>query len=106
MRNFLSGLRPFSTLGKSGISTNNTFVSNGQGGVGSAQIRETAEGGPIFGVGISYDGISGDGVDFSTQNWGLQMTTGLDTDRPTAVYVFVHAKNTLVFSPTGIQVLN
>jgi len=106
VRNFLSGLRPFSTLGKSGISTNNTFVSNGQGGKGSAQIRETAEGGPIFGVGISYDGISGDGVDFSTQNWGLQMTTGLDTNKPTAVYVFVHSKNTLVFSPTGIQVLN
>ena len=58
-----------------------------------------------FGVGIAYDNISGDGVDFSQLNWGLQMDLGLTSNRPHACYVFVHSKNTLVFNQTGLQVV-
>jgi hypothetical protein len=68
--------------------------------------QSTAEGGQVYGVGVSYDGISGDGVDFSQDNWGLQMASGLDTNRPTAVYVFVHSKQTMIFNQTGVQVIS
>ena len=106
IRNFLSGLRPYSKLGKSGISPNNTFQSKHNNAVAVNSPYDTADGGQVYGVGVSYDGISGDGVDFSRQNWGLQMQTGLDTNKPTAVFVFVHSKQTLVFNPTGVQVLS
>ena len=106
LRNFLSGLRPFSKLGKSGISLNNTFLSKHEQTEAVKASYITAEGGAVYGVGVSYDGISGDGVDFSRQNFGLQMTSGLDTDRPTAVYVFVHSKQTLVFNASGVQVMS
>lgn len=106
LRNFLSGLRPFSKLGKSGISPNNTFLSKHERTAAINADYITADGGSVYGVGVSYDGISGDGVDFSRQNFGLQMTSGLDSDRPTAVYVFVHSKQTLVFNSSGVQVMS
>ena len=34
------------------------------------------------------------------------METGITTDSPNAVYLFVRNKSTLVFTPNGVQVLN
>jgi hypothetical protein len=62
--------------------------------------------GSIFGVGVAYDMISGQGVNFQNSNFGLTMETGLNTDNPNAVYVFARNKSTLVFTPSGVQVLN
>ena len=55
---------------------------------------------------INYDSISDQGVDFSNVQWGMNMTTDLDTNNPHAVYVFVHAKSTLAFNSSGLQVMN
>ena len=63
------------------------------------------DGGSGFGVGMSYDVISDEGVDFSTQAFGVQMSVDLTTDNPQAVFLFCHSKNTLVYSPNGLQVL-
>ena len=114
-RNFLDSVRSFSQIGRSLISTNNTFLSSEAGGV-TGSLSQTGniggfdktngEGGLVYGVGVAYDTISGDGVDFSTQNWGLQLETEIESDSPHAVYVFVHAKNTLFFNTGGIQVMS
>ena len=113
-RNFLDAVRQFSRIGRSSISTNNTFLLNNGGGSAGAVSQDgniggmdktSPEGGLVYGVGVNYDSISGDGVDFSTQNWGVQLETGLQTDTPHAMYLFIHAKNTLVFNDGGIQVL-
>jgi hypothetical protein len=64
------------------------------------------DGGSGFGCGIAYDVISDQGVDFSTQAWGTQITCGLTTDNPTAVYLFAHSKNTIVYNQSGLQVLS
>jgi hypothetical protein len=113
-RNFLDAVRQFSRIGRSSISTNNTFLLNNGGGADGAisqagnfggMDKTSPEGGLVYGVGVNYDSISGDGVDFSTQNWGVQLETGLQTDTPHAMYLFIHAKNTLVFNDGGIQVL-
>ena len=61
--------------------------------------------GNFFVLGVRYDGVSDQGVDFSTQQWGLQTELDLTTDNPQAVYVFIHAKQTLVFSQQGVQVM-
>ena len=63
------------------------------------------EGSQFAGVGIAYDHVSGQGVDFSNQNWGIQMNTDLTTNNPLGVYLFVHSKQTMVFNGSGVQVL-
>ena len=44
---------------------------------------------------------------FATQNWGMNLQTNLITDFPTAMFLFVHSKNTLVFDGQGgMQVMS
>jgi GTPase SAR1 family protein len=88
------------------VGPRNTWVVQNNAGNQDLVDLTSAETQNSYGVGIAYDVISGDGVDFSRENWGLQMSCGLDTNRPHAAYVFVHAKQTLVFNQTGLQVIN
>jgi hypothetical protein len=62
--------------------------------------------GSIMGVGVAFDMISGQGLNFQNVNFGLQMDTGINTDNPNAVYLFAKNKSTLVFTPNGVQVIN
>jgi hypothetical protein len=64
------------------------------------------DGGINYGIGVSFDMISNQGIDFSSTNFGINMDMDLTTDNPQAVYMFVHHKNTIVFNQSGIQVLN
>lgn len=64
------------------------------------------DGGINYGIGVSFDTISNQGIDFSSTNFGINMDMDLVTDNPQAVYMFVHHKNTVVFNQSGIQVLN
>jgi len=50
--------------------------------------------------------ISDQGVDFSRVNFGINMSLDLHTDHPQAFFVFVHAKQTLVFGQQGLQVMS
>tara|TARA_R100001086_G_scaffold242437_2_gene170146 strand:+ start:932 stop:1258 length:327 start_codon:yes stop_codon:yes gene_type:complete len=68
--------------------------------------KEFAFGGCGFGVGVALDTISDQGVDYRNVNFGINMSLDLTTDSPQAFFVFVHNKQTLVFGPQGIQVLN
>ena len=68
--------------------------------------KDVADGGCGFGVGVAFDRISDQGVDFRNVNFGINMSLGLTTDSPQAFYVFCHAKNTLVFGGSGLQVLS
>jgi phage gp36-like protein len=67
--------------------------------------KDFADGGCGFGIGIAYDRVSDQGVDFRNVNFGLNMSLDLTTDSPQAFYLFVHNKNTLVFGPGGLQVM-
>jgi len=62
--------------------------------------------GLCFGVGVQYDNISGDGLDFRTDNFGVQMETGLTADNPHSAFIFVRSKQTLVMNSNGLQVLS
>jgi hypothetical protein len=104
-RNFLNAVKSFQNLNRSGITTRNTWLNDHQLVSQLQADKKTVEGGNCFGIGMAYDNISGDGVDFSQLNWGCQIDCGLTTNRPHAMYVFVHSKNTLVFNSTGLQIV-
>ena len=104
MRNYLNSIKAFAHLNRTGVSSRGTWLSDHSGASQLTADLKAVENKNCFGVGIAYDNISGDGVDFSQLNWGLQMDLGLTSNRPHAVYVFVHSKNTLVFNSTGLQI--
>ena len=65
------------------------------------------EGGQYFGLGIAFDNVSGDGVAFqSGNNFGVNLETGLTNDNPHATFIFVRSKQTLAFTPNGLQVVS
>lgn len=71
----------------------------------NASLVDYADAGQYFGIGVSYDNISGDGISFMDQNFGLQMETGLTKDNPHAVFIFVRSKQTLAMNANGLQVI-
>jgi hypothetical protein len=107
-RNFLDAVKSFSRNDRVMASQNNTF--NQSHAIAAADVNsrdvKSLDGGQVFGVGINYDNISGEGVDFSNVPWGLQMLTGLTSDRPHALFLFVHAKQTLTWNPSGLEVIS
>jgi hypothetical protein len=68
--------------------------------------KDFIDGGCGFGIGVAMDNISDQGVDFSNVNFGINMSLNLTTDSPQSFFVFVHAKNTLVYGPQGLQVMS
>ena len=109
-RNFLNAIKPFSKNQRNVANCVNTYESGNNPDTTVALLGgrdvDVIDGGSIFGVGMSYDTISDQGVDFSSVQWGMNMTSDLQTNNPHAVYLFVHAKSTLVFNQSGLQVLS
>jgi hypothetical protein len=107
-RNFLDAVKSFSRNDRTMASQNNTFNQSWQDAAADVNSRDvkSLDGGSVAGIGINYDNISGEGVDFSAVPWGLQMETGLTSDRPHALYLFVHSKQTLTWNPTGLEVVS
>ena len=66
----------------------------------------TAQGGVQECLGVPFD-TSGTGIgeDFSTTPFGIQMEVGLDSDSPNALFLFVHSRQTMLYSPQGIQIV-
>ena len=73
--------------------------------VGFTNQTDFVDAGQMFGVGVSLDEISGQGVDFRTENFGLQMECGLTKDNPHSAFLFVRSKQTLVYNANGLQVI-
>mgnify|MGYP003673620843 CR=1 FL=1 len=96
---FMNAITQFSKMSRTMVSPNNTYQNS------SEVDTEKLDGGQIAGVGIAYDQVSGQGVDMSTQNFGIRMDCNLITDNPTGLYLFVHSKQTLVFNGSGLQIL-
>lgn len=103
VRNFMNAIVEFSKLNRTNASPVNTFVETD----GTYGYKETIQGGSAgAGIGCAMDVISGQGIDFSRVPFGIQMELDLDLDFPNALYLYVHAKNTLVMSGDSIQVLH
>ena len=100
LRSFINSVQPYSQNNRlqiSPVNTNRRWTGND---------NNVLQGGLVFGCGVAYDNLGSDGADFSKENFGLQIDLGLTDDSPNSVFVFVHAKNTLLFSGAGIQVVS
>ena len=66
----------------------------------------TAQGGPQECLGVPFDTAgTGIGEDFSTTPFGIQMECNLDSESPNALFLFVHSRQTMVYGPQGIQII-
>ena len=92
LRNYLNSISSFSKLDR-------TLVSN----LNTSQL--TANNQPHYGVGVAYDNISNQGVDFSTDQFSMVIKSTLSANN-IATFIFVHAKETVLMSPQGLQVLS
>tara|TARA_R110001599_G_scaffold29601_5_gene101005 strand:- start:125 stop:1468 length:1344 start_codon:yes stop_codon:yes gene_type:complete len=99
IRGFMNAITQFSKQGRTMVSPNNTFQNS------KPSDNEWMDGGVVGGVGMAYDQVSGQGVDFSSQNFGIRMDCDLITNVPTGLYLFVHSKQTLVFNGSGLQII-
>jgi hypothetical protein len=97
---YMDAITKFADIKRTSINQVNTRYSNA-----TRFDKDFADGGCGFGVGVAYDRISDQGVDFRNVNFGLNMSLELTTDSPQAFYLFVHNKNTLVFGQGGLQVI-
>ena len=80
------------------VNTNRTYT--------GATPPLTADGGPMECLGVPFDTVgTGVGEDFSTTPFGIQMEVGLTTDSPNALFLFVKSRQTLLFGPSGIQLI-
>ena len=78
---------------------------NMNNGVGDTNYKQQINGGPLFGLGIRYSQFNS-GQDFSNEQWGVSFNNSLTTDHPMSVFMYFKAKTTVVFSPSGVQVLS
>ena len=100
-QNYMNAIQQFSKIHRTQVSPINTKYRSGEAKV----VNYIPDGGSCAGLGVAYDVISGDGVDFSSVNFGINMTTDMVTDSPQALYLFVHSKQTVAFSQNGISVV-
>ena len=98
-KNFLNAVSPFSKLRRTTISPYNTPADSTIG-------YDLPDGGNIFGIGCALDIISNQGVDYSDSQFGMVVNSDLSGDSPQSVFLFVHAKQTLLMNQSGVQVLN
>ena len=103
VRNYLNAIVEFSKLNRTSASPVNTFIKDDS----TYGYKEYIQGGSSgAGIGCAFDVISGQGVDFSSVPFGIQMELNLTTDFPNALYLYVHSKQTLIMSDQGVQVVN
>ena len=98
---FVNAIQKFADNTRTSLNPQNVRLSD------SARFdKDFAFGGCGYGVGVALDTISDQGVDYRNVNFGINMSLDLTSDSPQAFFVFVHNKQTLVFGPQGLQVLN
>jgi len=104
VRNFQSAVKVFSEMGRTNVSPENNRVEDNT--AASLSYKLFTDGGSTAGIGVSYDHISNDGVSFKNIPLGLQMTLGLTSNNPHALYLFVHNKNTIIIENGNVQVIS
>ena len=105
IRNFVNAIQSFPKNTRNLMKPENMYLSD-VGPLTDAGYNTYIDGGAGFGVGVAFDTISNQGIDFSNTNFGINMDLDLVTDNPQSVYMFVHSKQTLVFNQQGIQIIS
>jgi len=103
VRNYMNAVMNFAKINRSSVGPD-TFRSIGYG-TNYAQAKDIIKGGSSWGIGVAYDSISNQGIDFAQVPFGVQLDVELTSDNPNAVFLFVHSRQTIVSSENSIQVM-
>ena len=82
---------------------NRNFILNATGN--EVPYTKVNDGGLVWGLGVSYDHLGGNGSDFTQQTWGLSMDLSENDDCPNSVFIFANSEQSLVYNQNGVQVL-
>ena len=69
-----------------------------------ASYKDVVDGGSLMGIGMRYSQYNA-GQDFERQQWGVSLDSNLTTDNPQSVFLFFKARYSLVWSPSGIEII-
>ena len=61
---------------------------------------------PINTIGVSYDKITNNGVDFKKDNWSFRIKADVESTTPMSVFIFAKHKNMIVFNNGQVSVQN
>ncbi len=103
LKAFVDSVIPEYLVDRCSVSTvNNTRDYN----LGSAadSYKDLGDGGALFGIGQKYSQFN-QGQDFSRLQWGLSLESDLTTDSPQSVFIYAKARAVLVWSQSGVQML-
>ena len=107
IKGFLSSIIPEQHHHRTGcgpLVTNRNFTVDDNALTG---YRHMPEAGAVYGVGVLYDMLDSQGVDFSRAQFSIQMTNGLEDGNPISAYLFVKSKVSIAYdSQMGVQVLS
>ena len=68
--------------------------------------RYVPDAGAVYGVGVLYDMLDSEGVDFSSSQFSIQMKNGLVDGNPISAYLFIKSKVVVAWSgDDGVQVV-
>lgn len=107
LKGFLSSIIPekmHTRTTASPLNTNRNFRVNNNTDLGYRVMPDT---GAIYGVGVLYDQLDSEGVDFSNSQFSIQMTNGLSDGNPISAYLFIKSKVSVAWDANmGVQVLS
>lgn len=108
IRDFINSVLAFDKLQHLNAKTYNTnrgWIGKTSGTTGTP-YQLVADSGVVDGLGIKYDGLLGEGVDFRSENWGVNIDCGLTTANSQSLFIFVNSEQSLVFNKNGVQVIS
>lgn len=101
IRNAMNAIIPFNKISHTLMSPLNVNKN------WSGNDNSVLNGGVNWIVGVAYDTVGSDtsGGNFMDDSWGVQMDIALTDNNPVSAFIFVHAKQTLVFQNGQVQVV-
>jgi len=105
LKEFLQSIIPEYQLDRTSVSPQNfarTYDLLNDGGANS--YTKMPDGGAVFGLGVRYSQFNS-GQDFSAEQWGVSLDSTLTSDNPISVFLFFKAKATLLWSGSGVQLI-
>lgn len=109
IRNFMNAVKPFNKSNHqlNGLATNlgksDEVYADTELDIDTSRVVDEEE---VWGVGVAMDNLSRVGVNFKNQNYALRIRSGLNGNSPNAMFSYILSKNTLMWSPQGIQVVS
>jgi hypothetical protein len=108
-RNFMNAVKPFRQTNHilngntTNLSKNDEVYEDSQLDIPDSRVVDQNS---CFGIGVAFDNLSRVGVNYKNQNYAVRIRSGLDGVSPNAMFSYILSKNTVLWSPQGIQVVS